>query len=119
MIRGRGFEVLMLWGGDSSMVAHQRTLPRNEYGFSLCRTRGGAIVAGPVATGTPTSVQIPVACPKGSTFFGLYHTHPGAGAVAYPSPTDVASGRRTGSKQLCIQSNRALNCYALGRQGRR
>ncbi len=50
-----------------------KKLGRNEVGFSLCRTAQGKLVAGPMATGSPTSVQIPVSCPTSARFDSLYH----------------------------------------------
>ena len=83
----------------------------NEMGFTLCRTQAGRLVAGPVATGTPTSVDITVACPKGARYEGLFHTHPGG--VASPSTTDVRSALRTGAKNMCIDADGDLRCWRV------
>ena len=83
----------------------------NEIGFSLCKLPSGKLTHGPIATGTPISVGIPVQCPSGSALYGLFHTHPGG--VPYPSQRDVKSQRLTGAKVSCIQSDKALKCFRL------
>lgn len=83
----------------------------NEIGFTLCRTPRGQIVRGPMATGTPTRVQIPVACPSGTAFFGLFHTHPGG--VARPSAQDIASAQRVGAEVICVASDTELRCFGV------
>ena len=83
-----------------------------EFGFSLCRTPAGGLVTGPMATGTHNRVEIPVACPAGSRFTGLYHTHPGG--VALPSKTDTDSARKVGAKALCISSDTETRCQKVG-----
>ena len=49
-------------------------MPRNEVGASICRAPGGSFVFGPFAEGDPVSVQVPISCPKGTSFEGIYHT---------------------------------------------
>ena len=86
--------------------------PRNELGFSLCRVgASGQLVAGPVATGDPVSVSIPVSCPTGSHFEGLFHTHPGG--VAQPSQQDIRAAKQSGAANLCIQSDWTLACFRI------
>ncbi len=86
-------------------------IPGNEVGFALCRTPANKVVRGPAATGTPTSVNIPVACPPNSQFFGLHHSHPGG--VPTPSPTDRASAARVGAKELCITNDSVTKCHSV------
>lgn len=75
----------------------------NELGFMGCRPKsGGALVAGPVAHGTPTSVTIPVNCPMATQPVVIYHTHPGG--VAFPSATDVRSARAVRRKFPSMQT---------------
>jgi len=97
------------------MKLRQR-LPPNEYGFSLCRTPAGKLVNGPVASGTPNSVNIPVSCPAGSRFIGLDHSHPGG--VAVPSSIDIASAKKVGARVLCIQSDTETRCHKMGNRRR-
>ena len=73
----------------------------NEVGASICQKPNGQYVFGPKATGTPTSVNVPVSCPAGSKFVGIYHTHPGG--IPVPSPMDLTSGRSVNAKLLCIK----------------
>ena len=92
-------------------------IPANEMGFSLCRTPKGRIVAGPVASGTPTRVDISVACPPGSRFVGLMHTHPklpnGQGGIPQLSATDRQSALRVGAKVSCVGTEKALRCFGV------
>lgn len=84
-------------------------LPPNEFGFALCRFSNGRLGSGPRVTGTPMNVNIPLACPQGSTFEGLFHTHPGG--IALPSQTDRASAHRVGAKVLCISDDKQTLCH--------
>lgn len=90
-----------------------------ETGFALCRDRGGVLTFGPAATGDRYSVEIPVECPPGSEFFGLYHTHPG-GTTA-PSRADIESARMFGASALCVEVPETgdLQCYEMPLRGRR
>lgn len=86
----------------------------NEVGFSICRVRAtGKLTNGPVATGTPMRVDIPVECPPDARFEGLYHTHPGG--VAMPSAMDVRSAKQVGARVLCIQvpETGEMACYTV------
>ena len=74
---------------------------QNEVGASICRTPTGGIVFGPQAEGTPMSVDVPIQCPAGSKFEGIFHTHPGG--VPIPSPQDLRSGRSVNANILCIR----------------
>jgi len=87
---------------------------RNEVGFTMCRAKGGGLTHGPVVSGTPTSVDIPVRCPPGSSMVGLFHTHPKG--VAYPSDTDIRSAIKVGAKALCVQSDTELACFRVSRR---
>lgn len=93
---------------------------QNETGFSLCATPEGRVAAGPVVRGTPNSVNVPIACPPGADFFGLYHTHPGG--VPEPSPKDMQSAAEVGASVSCINADGVLRCYpvaaGMGRRGR-
>ncbi len=88
----------------------------NEIGFSLCRYPSGQLTHGPVVSGTPTSVNIPVACPPGARFEGLFHTHPGG--VAYPSNTDIRSARKVRAEHLCIAvpDTGEMRCFRFKRK---
>ena len=99
-----------------SKIPLKQRLPPMETGFSLCRTRQGALVNGPEATGTPNRVEIPVSCPAGSQFTGLFHTHPSG--VALPSATDIASARKVNAKVLCISSDSETRCQKMGMRKR-
>lgn len=83
----------------------------NEIGFSMCRYPDGRLATGPVSEGTPMGVDIAIKCPPGSRFYGMLHTHPGG--IAYPSETDINSGRRVGAETLCIlvPETDELACY--------
>ena len=87
------------------------SIPRNEVGFTICRTPTGSLTRGPMAMGTPVAVNIPLQCPKGSKMEGLYHTHPGG--VAYPSNTDIKSAQRHGAKVLCITNDSQTRCFKV------
>lgn len=92
----------------------QKTGRANEVGFSICRVKAtGKLVNGPVATGTPMRVDIPVQCPPDSRFEGLYHTHPGG--IAMPSAMDVRSAKQVGARVLCIQvpETGEMACYTV------
>ena len=92
------------------MAQQGQRLPANEYGYAMCRTPDGRIVQGPVARGTPNSVTIPISCPRGSTFIGLFHTHPQG--VSQPSGQDVRSGVEVAAQILCIRSEaEGLRCW--------
>ena len=87
---------------------------RNEVGASICQTSDGKLVFGPWAEGTPTSVNVAVSCPPGTTFRGIYHTHPGG--VPYPSDQDLKSGVQVGAETLCVKAVPGqLKCHRLGR----
>ena len=87
-------------------------LPINEYGYAMCRRADGRLVQGPTAWGTPTSVNIQVACPPGASLIGLYHTHPGG--VSTPSAQDVKSARDVQAGFLCIRSEReGQRCFRV------
>ena len=96
-------------------------IPPNELGFSLCRTRQGRIVSGPVASGSPTRVDIRVECPPGSSFFGLFHTHPklpsGQGGIAKLSDMDTFSAQRVRAKVSCVATEGALRCFRVKKAG--
>lgn len=81
----------------------------NEVGWALCRTPEGRLLSGPLAEGTPMSVNIPVGCPGGSRLAGLFHTHPAG--VAFPSDTDIRSAKAVGAGSLCIDADGQLACY--------
>ena len=83
-------------------------LPKNEFGFTLCRMKNGKLTRGPIATGTPVQVNIPVVCPPGSSLIGLLHSHPGG--VAVPSPQDTRSAKQLGVKDMCIVDDHGLRC---------
>ena len=95
---------------DHVVVMGQR---ENEKGFSVCEFADGGLTHGPVAHGTPTSVQIPIACPPGSRFRGMHHTHPGG--IAQPSATDIRSARRVGADVLCIDADGDFACFQVRR----
>jgi len=86
---------------------------KNEIGAAICRYENGKLVYGPFSEGTHTRVDVKIACPKGSRFHGIFHTHPGG--VAYPSDVDVASGKRVGAKVLCINSDTERRCFNVDR----
>ena len=86
-------------------------LPRNEVGKTLCRTPSGQLVGGPWSQGTPTRVQIAMVCPRGSTFEGLFHTHPG-GSVN-PSGIDIASAKQFDAKVQCISNDTKTKCFKV------
>lgn len=81
----------------------------NEIGASICGLPNGNLTFGPWAEGTPTAVSIQVKCPSGSTFLGIYHTHPNG--IAVPSEQDVQSGLRVNANHLCINADGDLRCY--------
>ncbi len=84
----------------------------NEIGFTMCRvTASGELTHGPLAEGTPDSVNIPVSCPPGSSFEGLFHTHPGGSS--FPSPTDIRSAKKIGASVLCIDADGDTNCFRV------
>ena len=101
------------------VVRTGRRLPRNEVGFALCRVRAtGKLASGPVTSGTPNRVGITVACPPGSDFIGLAHTHPGG--VAEPSALDKRTAKEHGAAVMCIASDTELACFPTpGRRSRR
>lgn len=86
-------------------------LGKNEIGFAICRTPGGELVNGPVNTGTPMSVDIPVSCPPGTRLEGLHHTHPGG--IAFPSKTDIRLAVRLGIKNMCISDDSRTDCFRI------
>lgn len=86
-------------------------IPRNEVGRTICRTQEGRLTGGPLVMGDPRSVRIPIMCPVGARFEGLFHTHPG-GAVT-PSRTDVNSARKFGAKVLCITNDTQTRCFTI------
>lgn len=94
----------------------KQRLPPVEIGFAMCKTPQGGLVAGPMSSGTHNRVEIPVSCPIGSRFTGLYHTHPGG--VALPSRTDLDSARKVGAKALCISSDTETRCQKMGMRKR-
>lgn len=89
-------------------------LPKNEFGFTLCRTPRGKLVRGKVHHGTPSQVVIPVTCPPASKLEGLFHTHPGG--VAFPSEPDIRNAFQAKIKVLCVMNESALNCFRLIRR---
>ena len=93
------------------MKFNQFKLPKNEFGFTLCRYQNGQLTRGPVATGDPMSVNIPVSCPPHSKLAGLYHTHPGG--IAKPSDTDIRSAKKVGAEVLCISDDRQTVCHIV------
>lgn len=94
------------------MANLKQKLPPNEFGFALCRTQTGKLVKGPTASGTPGNVTIPVDCPAGASFEGLFHTHPRG--MAEPSPLDTASAEKVGARVLCIASDTETRCHKAG-----
>lgn len=90
-------------------------LRRNEIGFTVCRVPDGSLSHGPIAEGTPMSVNIDIECPPGDRPEAIFHTHPGG--VAFPSPTDIRNTRKVGLRHLCIAvpETGELNCYKLKR----
>lgn len=113
MMRGAWFRYLApLRQEEVSVLAKQlRGLPRNEMGFTICQGQKG-LTRGPVAHGTPTSVNVTVQCPVGSKLLGIFHTHPRG--TSRPSATDVRSAQSIKAKVLCVQSERdGLQCYRL------
>ena len=85
-----------------------------EIGFALCRARDGRLVPGPVAVGTPWSVEVPLSCPPGTRLEGIFHTHPGG--VPHPSPQDVRSALQAGVRVLCIDADGVMRCWRVGRR---
>ena len=83
----------------------------NEIGFSLCKMPNGKLTHGPIATGTPVSVSIPVQCPSGSSLHGLFHSHPGG--VPYPSQQDVKSQKLSGAAVSCIDADGKIKCFKI------
>lgn len=86
---------------------------RNEVGYSLCETPGGQLRRGAQAEGTPTRVTVPLGCPHGSQFIGIFHTHPGGSAR--PSAIDLREAHRVGAKVLCIRNDHEVKCWRLRR----
>lgn len=86
-------------------------LPKNEVGFTLCRTKSGQLTRGPMAMGTPRAVSIPISCPVGSRFIGLWHTHPG-GSVT-PSRVDKNSAIRFDAEFMCITNDTKTKCARI------
>ena len=72
----------------------------NERGFTVCRA-GARLVPGPVVTGSPEHVDVPLECPAGSEPVGLFHTHPRG---ATPSARDIAETIRLGLDFVCAQA---------------
>ncbi len=92
-------------------------IPKNEIGFAMCRVRKTRqLVRGPVASGSPTRVDIPIKCPPGSDFEVMVHTHPGGRAE--PSSLDMRTAQRFGAKASCIASDTELKCHPVPRRGR-
>ena len=92
-------------------MARLNNLPKNEFGFSICQYQDGQLAAGPLMSGTPTSVQVPLTCPPGAKLRSIFHTHPGG--AAYPSDTDIQSTLKAGLDTLCIQNDAELRCFRL------
>jgi len=88
-----------------------KRIPPFEIGFSLCRAQNGKLVKGPLAKGSANEVSVPVHCPEGSKFEGLFHTHPGG--VASPSPQDIKSAVEVGANVLCIMNDSSLRCFRI------
>ena len=86
-------------------------LPKNEFGFAVCQYSDGQLTHGPVMTGTPNSVQVPLTCPPNTKLKSIFHTHPRG--VAYPSDTDIESTLKAGLDTLCIQNDSSLKCFRL------
>lgn len=107
-MRYRAFYSLQPCGCEACSA---RMAQANEIGFALCRDASGRLAFGPQAEGGPFSVDIPVECPPGTSFFGLYHTHPGGDTK--PSLTDMASARQFGAKAICIEvpETGEMECY--------
>lgn len=105
-------KALVIIRNNGRVTARLRQLgDTNEVGWSICRFSDGKLTNGPVAEGTPFSVEIPVECPPGSELEGLFHTHPGG--VAFPSDTDIRSAVRIGANTLCIDADGHLECYIV------
>lgn len=90
-------------------------MPKNEWGFAMCRTPAGQLRAGPVAHGTPNNVTIDVKCGPGESVAGLFHTHPGG--VAEPSQLDLQSALKLKNagrgNVLCIDADGDLKCFRV------
>lgn len=86
-------------------------IPRNEVGNTICLLPSGDLTRGPMVMGTPNRVQIPITCPQGSEFFGLFHTHPGGRAE--PSPMDLKSAEQYGAKVSCITNDSTTRCFKV------
>ena len=96
-MRHKGFYACSCCLCDQTAVMRQE----NEVGWALCRDGLGRLTFGPRAEGGPHSVDIPVECPPGSTFFALYHTHPGG--TTQPSQADLESARLFRAQAVCIE----------------
>lgn len=91
---------------------------QNEIGHTICERPNGEIVSGPVAEGGPVSVEIPLQCPAGSRYVGLWHTHPGG--IPYPSSVDIRTAQLTRAEKMCISvpETGVTKCYNVRDLGR-
>jgi len=87
-------------------------LPPNEFGFAIYARPDGSLLAGPLATGTPMSVSIPIVNPPpGTRLAGLFHSHPRG--VAYPSNQDLQSAQQVQAPVLCIADDAQMRCFRM------
>lgn len=88
----------------------------NEYGYSICRDKGGKLRKGPTTHGTSHNVDIPLRCPAGTKLAGVHHHHPG-GSLSL-SEQDRAAARKHNLEHICIKAAGKTKCYKFKTKGR-
>ena len=88
-----------------------------ESAKTICQL-GQEIFFGSQAKGdSSTSVRLHIGCPEGGKAVGIWHSHPGPGGVAEPSPQDISEMLRAeqskGMKYMCISSDLEISCYEV------
>lgn len=83
-----------------------------EIGFALCEFSDGVLTRGPVASGSRTSVNVPLRCPPGSRARGIWHTHPDDDDPR-PSQTDLRNAMDAGLEFVCVEFRKKTRCYTV------
>ena len=81
------------------MISIAEMSPDHEVGAAICQDAQG-LSFGPLSTGGPYNVSVPLRCPADGQVVGVFHTHPGGEAV--PSSYDMAEAERLGLQYLAI-----------------
>ncbi len=81
-----------------------------ETAFIVCVNRKGELSRGASATGSISTVSVPVRCSPGTRAVAIVHSHPSG--IPLPSDKDMQTSRAHGNIPICVRTEaHGVRCY--------